>query len=167
MHADHIHRGRPTRIRGVLPAILVMSVLMSGCFALTDERNHGIGLERNRANVLVYKRATRFLYDQGAAHGSAKARQILLDAAPDKIKISATQRIAICAVSASLCLTADQIGRVIVGWFRSDIRSRSDFWEALSYAGRNDRCLAWTFAPSRNLTHKDDGVAGCRTGVLV
>ena len=160
---------KPPRTRGfaLVPLVLALSILTSGCFALIDQRNSGIGMEANRANVLVYKKATRFLYEQGAQHGSARARRFVLDATPDRIKVSTAQRVAICAISPGLCLSTDQIGRMIVSWFRSDIRNRSDFWEALSYAGRHDRCFAWTFIPSRNLTHKGTGTAGCRTGVLL
>ena len=165
----HVPSRSTTRsVRRPLTALLVvLSLAASGCFALIDQRNSGVGVEANRVNVVVYKTATKFLYDLGRQKGSGAARQLVLAGTPKRIEISTSQRLAICALSPALCLSADQIGRTIVNWFRSDIRSRADFWEALSAAGSQHRCFAWTFLPSRNLTHKGTGTAGCRTGVLL
>lgn len=144
-----------------------LAIATTGCFVLRDGRNHGIGTETNRANLVVYRVATDFLHQKGRADGVAASRKLLLDATPDTIAVTKAERAAICALSVALCLTAPQIGRTLVSWFRSDIRTRSDYWEALTQARSRGRCFAWTFLPSRNLTHKGVGTAGCRDGVLV
>jgi hypothetical protein len=152
---------------GVVVMLATITLLTTGCFALTSERNHGIGVEANRANLVVYTVATDHLYNEGQAKGSRHARQLLIDATPSRIPITRLQRAAICTLSVPLCISADLIGRTLISWFKSDIRNRGDFWEALSYASTHDRCFAWTFVPRRNLTHKGRGTAGCRSGVLV
>lgn len=151
----------------VAMALAVCTSLLAGCFVLTEGSNYGIGFETNRGNVVIYKKATDYLYAKGKKEGSSASRKILADAVPSALPISTRQRALICAISVALCLSSDQIGRTLVSWFKNDVRHRSDFWEALSYAGRNDRCFAWTFIPSRNLTHKGTGTAGCKTGELV
>jgi len=160
-------RTRTSSRRFVAPIVALATALVAtGCLTLTSGRNYAIGFETNRANLVVHTAASKALYDLGKAAGSQAARDALLQGTPDRIPISAAQRIAICGVSAFLCLSADQIGRTLVGWFRSDIRNRSDFWEAVSAAGRDRRCFAWTFVPRRNLTHKGLGTSGCRVGVV-
>ena len=147
--------------------VLAIAFLTSSCFVLVNGANHGIGMERNRANVVVYKTATNYLYDRGLKEGPAESRRILIGAVPVKLKITTTQRAAICLISIALCLSVDAIGRTLVSWFKSDIRHRGDFWEALTDAATRHHCFAWTFVPSRNLTHKGTGTAGCKTGVLI
>lgn len=158
----------PTSSRPLVAVLVALATALvaTGCLTLTSGRNYAVGFETTRANVVILKKATNYLYGEGRKHGSAKSREILLGATPDSIPISTAQRAVICSLSLALCLSANHIGRTIVGWFKSDIRHRSDFWEALSYAGRHDRCFAWTFIPSRNLTHKGTGTSGCRTGVI-
>jgi hypothetical protein len=151
----------------LLALCTVLALAASGCFVLKDGRNHGIGTETNRANLVVYRKATNFLHQKGKVDGVAASRQLLLAATPESISISRAQRAAICAISVGLCLTAPQIGRTLVSWFRTDVRTRSDYWEALSQARSRGRCFAWTFAPSRNLTHKGVGTAGCKDGELI
>lgn len=165
-HAKRPQRRAARRVE-TLAITMALSLLATGCFSLMNNRNHGIGLEANRANLVVYKAATNYLYGRGAAHGTHEAREILVRAAPPKFEITLKQRAAMCTISPVLCLSADKIGRTLISWFKSDIKHRSDFWEALAYAGRHDRCFAWTFIPRRNLTHKGTGTAGCRTGVLI
>ena len=156
------------RRRSATCASLLLSLgLLTGCFTLVDGRNYAIGTETTRANVVVHTVATKFLYGRGVAKGAGESRTILLAAIPDKIAISKPLRLAICGVSVALCLSADQIGRTLVSWFKSDIRTRGDFWESLRSAGRDGRCFAWTFTPSRNLTTKGVGTSGCKAGVLI
>lgn len=163
-----MHTRTPTSSRPLVATVVALAtaLLATGCLTLTSGRNYAIGFETNRANLVVHTAASKALYDLGRAKGSQAARGALLSGTPDRIPISGAQRLAICAASAALCLSADHIGRMLVGWFRSDVRHRSDFWEALSTAGRNRRCFAWTFAPRRNLTHKGLGTSGCRVGVV-
>ena len=158
----------PTSSRPLVAIVVALATALvaTACLTLTSGRNYAIGFETNRANLVVHTAATQALYDIGRAHGTRAARDVLLAGTPTRIPITRTQRLAICGVSLLLCLSADQIGRTLVGWFRSDVRGRSDFWEALSAAGRNRRCFAWTFVPRRNLTHKGLGTSGCRVGVV-
>jgi hypothetical protein len=151
----------------LLALCTVLVLATTSCFVLNDGRNHGIGTETHRANLVVYRVATTFLHQKGKVDGIAESRKLLLAATPASISISRAQRVAICSLSVALCLTAPQIGRTLVSWFRADIATRPDYWEALSQARLRGRCFAWTFLPSRNLTHKAVGTAGCRDGVLL
>lgn len=161
-----MHRSTPTSSRPMVAALVALATALvaTGCLTLTNGRNYAIGLETTRANLVIHTAASKALHEIGRSAGSSTARRMLVDATPSRIPISTAQRFALCTVSSALCLSADQIGRMLVGWFRSDVRNRGDFWEALSDAGRHRRCFAWTFAPSRNLTHKGIGTSGCRVG---
>lgn len=150
------------RPRTVLVIALASTMLLAACFTLKKGETYAIGFERNRANLVVYTDATKVIYTIARDQGSATARRFLLDQAPSSIPISRAERLAICAVSIPLCLGADALGRVLLSWFRHDIRSRGDFWEAVSQAMHGRRCFAWTFLPRRNLTHKGIGTSGCR-----
>lgn len=147
-----------------LAVSLTMILVLGGCFVLREGRTYAIGAERNRVNVVIFQRPTAGLHDFGRSKGSTAARRLIISQVPRKFPISLRQRALICAVSWSLCLSADRIGRTVASWFRADIRGRSDFWPALSRASRHRRCFAWTFIPSRNLTDKGRGTAGCRAG---
>lgn len=143
---------------------LVTAVLLAGCFRLVSEKTYAIGFETTRANLVVHTAATSGLYAVASNQGVAAARQLVLHATPPALPISTKQRFVLCAISTPLCLTAPQIGRTVVGWFRQDIAHRPDFLDALSSAARRHRCFAWTFVPRRNLTHKGLGTSGCATG---
>lgn len=155
---------RPWRRIGLITTAVLLTFAMSGCFRLVNTQTYAVGLETNRANLVIHTNSTRVLYELGKGGGVGVSRDILLGQVPSKIPITTKQRAVICAASAALCMSADQIGRTIVSWFKSDLRNRGDYWESLSYAGRNGRCFTWTFAPARNLTHKAIGTSGCARG---
>ncbi|WP_426571791.1 hypothetical protein [Aquihabitans sp. McL0605] len=151
---------RPSLVAG----LLVLTLFGTGCFRMVNTKTYAVGLETNRANLVIHTASTNGLYRIGKAGGPTVSRSVVLSQTPSKIPITVKQRAAICVVNLALCASADQIGRTLVSWFKSDIRNRGDFWEALSYAGQHGRCFAWTFAPSRNLTHKGVGTSGCKRG---
>ncbi len=143
---------------------LIMALLTTGCFSMRQGETFAVGTERNRANVVIFTKPSKFLAAYGQKHGSRSARKLILSQTPNKVRITAKQRAAICVISVALCLSADLIGRRIISWFKSDIRNRADFWPPLHHAGKANRCFTWTFAPSRNLTHKGIGTSGCERG---
>lgn len=146
-------------------AVGILAVLLlSSCLSVRQGKNFAIGTESNRANAVVFARASKDLTTIARLKGVRAARNTILALTPNKVRITPKQRLVMCAASPALCLSADLIGRTLISWFKSDIRHRGDFWEALNHAGRTGRCFAWTFAPSRNLTHKGIGTSGCRWG---
>ncbi len=159
-----IPRSRRARHVPLAAALLLTVALASGCFRLVERETFAIGAETNRVNLVVHTKASKALYDIARMHGTATARSIVVSQTPPTVSISRLQKATLCGFSVALCLSADQIGRTLVSWFKSDIRHRSDFWEALSSAGRSGRCFTWTVVPSRNLTHKGLGTSGCGRG---
>jgi hypothetical protein len=161
-----MHRSPPPALARTLAPAVVCVLVLAGCFRLVEHKTYAIGFETNRANLVIHTTPTQVLHQVGRRAGQHEARKLILAATPATLTISTRQRLLLCTVSTGLCLTAPQVGRLLVSWFRSDITRRSDFWEALSQAGRRQRCFAWTAVPSRNLTHKGIGTSGCAPGGL-
>jgi hypothetical protein len=161
-----MHRSLPSSLAGPLALAAVCVLLLSGCFRLVEHKTYAIGFETHRANLVIHTTPTQVLHQVGRRSGQRAARTLILAGTPTTLAISTRQRLLLCTVSTGLCLTAPQLGRLLVGWFRADVTQRSDFWEALSQAGHRGRCFAWTAIPSRNLTHKAIGTSGCAKGAL-
>ena len=157
-------RSRRSQQIVLLALVAVISVLATGCFTFRQNKTYAIGTEANRANIVVHVVPTHQLVDLAQAKGYRAARNAVASQVPSRIEIRRIERAAICAVSLALCLSADQIGRMIASWFKDDIRNRGDFREALDAADARNRCFAWTFVPRRNLTHKGVGTSSCRQG---
>lgn len=175
---DHLSAGAFERVSGARPwtrrriqlivVVVVIALTATGCFTLIDNKNHGVGTETNRVNVVVYRKATNFLDDQVHRTSVSATRQLLVDVSPDKIRISTAQKVLVCSLIGGLVclLTLDELMDVVLSWFKDDVRNRSDFHEALHQAKGEAKCFAWTFAPSRNFTVKSNGTSGCKYGVL-
>lgn len=161
-----MHRAAPSSRLSVVALTTISILLLSGCFRLVEHKTYAIGFETNRANLVIHTTPTQVLHQVGRRSGAHEARRLILAATPSTLAISTRQRLLLCTLSTGLCLTAPQLGRMLVSWFRADITRRADFWNALSEAGRRQRCFAWTAIPSRNLTHKGVGTSGCATGRL-
>lgn len=156
---------QPLRLAAIL---VIVAVVATGCFTLIDNKNHGVGTETNRVNLVVYRKATNFLDDQVHRTSVSATRQLLVDVSPDKIRITTTQKALVCTLIGGLVclLTLDELMDVVLSWFKDDVRNRSDFHEALHEAKDEAKCFTWTFAPSRNFTVKSNGTSGCKYGVL-
>ena len=68
----------------------------------------------------------------------------------------------LCSANPALCVAGDYVPDLVLSWFRSDVRNRSDFGTNLSSAAGLNECFAWTIVPSRNFTEKPVGNSGCR-----
>lgn len=155
----------------------VLVLVAAGCFRLVDNRSHGVGAEYvsspfggyTRLNVVVYRKATRWVYDEKAVKESYRAaRNIFIAVSPDKFKLSTSEKAVACLFLGPLGCTLglDQVGRIVLSGWKADLRNRGDFNESLRDAARGNRCFAWTFVPERNFTTKPNGNSGCRFGAL-
>lgn len=145
----------PSGSRLLLILIGILSMFTSSCGCVPDWV-HGDGSlygihneDLSRANVVIYRMPTEFLIGQLNSQGIRAVRSTLLQAAPGG-------GITLWCYPGGPCVrTAD-----VRDDFRDDIRNRSDLDDALRDAARNRDCLAWTFLPSRNFTHKKHSCKG-------
>jgi hypothetical protein len=156
----------PTVLRGrrllALAMVVVASLLLSSCLVLHQGDGFAIGTETTRVNLVLFRNVTVLEDAVVHASGTSEARRQILAATPSSIHLSGSVMATICAVAGLLCLAAPTAARIVLSWWRSDVRNRSDFHEALHEGRAEDKCFAWTFAPSRNFTVKSRGTSGCR-----
>jgi hypothetical protein len=142
---------------------LVLAVVLSSCFVLKQGETFAIGTETNRLNLVVYASATSVLDQVRAKDGTRAARDVVLAAAPDDLSLTTAQLAVACAVGgAGLCAASHLVPGILLSWFKSDVRNRSDFGSDLAAAARQKDCFAWTALPGRNFTTKPSGNSGCR-----
>lgn len=142
--------------------IFLASMLASSCIVLVQDETFAIGTESHRANLVIYVDPTSILDQVRQQHGTTVARDLVLAQAPGSIRLPSTVMAMLCAANPALCVAGSYVPNLVLSWFRSDVRNRSDFGTNLASAADQGDCFAWTFVPSRNFTEKPIGNSGCR-----
>ncbi|MCA8972845.1 MAG: hypothetical protein KDB21_13345 [Acidimicrobiales bacterium] len=141
----------------------LLVALLSSCFVLKQTETFAIGTESTRLNLVVFVSPSNILDQVRVKDGTAAARKLVLAAAPDSLSLTSTQLALACAVGgAALCAAAHLVPGVLLSWFKSDVRNRSDFGSDLKSAAAQKDCFAWTAVPGRNFTTKPPGNSGCK-----
>lgn len=143
-------------------AVALAALVLSSCLVLKQDQSFAIGTEAHRANLVVYVTQSTYLDHVRTLEGTTVARNTLLAATPTSISLPPAVMTVLCSANPALCVAGDYVPDLVLSWFRSDVRNRSDFANDLSSAARQQDCFAWTFVPSRNFTTKPTGNSGCR-----
>jgi hypothetical protein len=157
-------QSRPsTRKLATIAVALAVSLVLSSCVLFRQGNEFAVGAETNRVNLVVYRAPSAALDQYSHASGTTAARNLLIDVTPSRISITGVYR-TICLVNPTLCVGSLLLARQVVSWWRSDVRNRGDFHEALHEAKAERKCFAWTFVAfsGRNFTVKPSGNSGCR-----
>jgi hypothetical protein len=150
-------RGR----RGPIAAAVV-ALLLSSCITLVQDDTFAIGTEGHRANLVIYVDPTHVLDQVRQGYGTTAARNLVLQQTPSSLRLPGAVLSLLCAANPALCVAGTYVPDLVLSWFRSDVRNRSDFGTNLASAASQQDCFAWTFVPSRNFTEKPIGNSGCR-----
>ncbi|HET8930989.1 MAG TPA: hypothetical protein VFN21_10055 [Acidimicrobiales bacterium] len=87
-------------------------------------------------NLVIYKSYTKIADDYRKDNGTTKTRNLVLAAAPDSFSLSTKQKAIICAGGyaaanalggAAACAASFYLPSLVLNWFKSDVRNRSDF----------------------------------------
>lgn len=157
-------QSRPsTRKLATIAVALAVSLVLSSCVLFRQGNEFAVGAESNRVNLVVYRTPSEALDTLIHAKGSTMARNLLVDVTPSTISISGVYG-PICAINPPLCIGTVLLARQVVSWWKSDVRNRGDFHEAMHEANAENKCFAWTFVAfsGRNFTVKPSGNSGCR-----
>lgn len=157
-------QSRPsTRKLATIAVALAVSLVLSSCVLFRQGNEFAVGAESNRVNLVVFRAPSAALDHFSHTDGTTAARNLLIDVTPSHISISGVYG-RICALNPPLCVGAVLLARQVVSWWRSDVRNRGDFHEALHEAKAENKCFAWTFVAysGRNFTVKPSGNSGCR-----
>ena len=146
-------------------AAVTAALLLSGCFVLTQNQTFAVGTESNRANLVIYEGVSEVIDNVAIHNGSvAIARQLVLDRTPSSFSIPTSVRVMACSLGVAGCVAQATLPGLVMSWWRSDVRNRGDFHEAVHQARVENKCFAWTFVAltGRNFTVKPHGNSGCR-----
>lgn len=152
------------RAFAALAIALTGALLLSGCFVLRQDQEFAIGTESNRANLVIHRTYSASLdRDLIHGHGVQVARDVVLAASPSSFSLSGVYG-RICWLNPALCIGVYALAHTVMSWWRSDVRGRGDFHEAMHEARVENKCFAWTFVAGsgRNFTVKPRGNSGCR-----
>ena len=156
------HRTVGTRRLVTAALLAVFMAFTSSCIVLVQDDTFAIGTESYRANLVVYVHTTEVLDLVRREYGTQAARDLVLSQTPPAITLPAPVVVVLCAANTALCVAGDYVPNLVLSWFRSDVRNRSDFGTNLSSAAGQHKCFAWTIVPSRNFTEKPVGNSGCQ-----
>lgn len=145
---------RRVRHRMVL-ASLVLTVGLSACNPLGSLSAFANLKYEPPARLATIARvwATDWLYDRGRAVGVSRLRTEVAGQA------DGWQWSPACVLSQAFCAYVGYISNR----FPSDVRTRGDFWEAISQAHSGRDCFTWSFTvpSSGNFTTRDSGNSHC------
>jgi hypothetical protein len=155
---------RTAGFRRPLVAVLLAAfvAVTSSCIVLVQDDTFAIGTESYRANLVLYVETTDVLDVVRREYGTQVARDLVLSQAPPSLHLPGPVMAVLCGANPALCVAGDYVPDLVLSWFRSDVRNRSDFGTNLSSAAGQNKCFAWTIVPSRNFTEKPVGNSGCR-----
>jgi hypothetical protein len=156
------HRTAGYRRPFVAVLLAAFVAVTSSCIVLVQDDTFAIGTESYRANLVVYVETTSVLDWVRREHGTQVARDLVLSQTPPSLHLPGPVMAVLCGANPALCVAGDYVPDLVLSWFRSDVRNRSDFGTNLSSAASQGKCLAWTIVPSRNFTEKPVGNSGCR-----